>query len=61
MPLKIIDGDTLADLIFTCPADRDLRRVDAPHTHEKIIKLIKSSSDAGIVQKKSYKKIPDVN
>ena len=32
MPFKIIDGDTIAELIFTCPVDQDLRRDIAPHT-----------------------------
>ena len=59
MPLKIIDGDTFAELIFTCPADRDLRRVDAPHTSmRRLSRKVISYSDAKIVQKNTHKKIP---
>ena len=61
MPLKIIDGDTFAELIFTCPADWDLGESTRLIQNEKIIKKIRSCSDAAIVQKNTYKKIPDVN
>ena len=60
MPLKIIDGDTFAELIFTCPADRDSRRVDAPHTSmRRLSRKVISYSDAEIVQKNTHKKIPE--
>ena len=53
MPLKIIDGDTFAELTFTCPADRDLGEISRLTQHEKIIEKITSCSDAVRVQKKN--------